>query len=85
MIHDQAFQAQEVADADLGVFFESERDPEAVQMAAFTSKDNLASLRVLETCSFRVVGEATGFANVRGAEIEELVLELTAWPTRWSP
>jgi len=155
-----ALNLREVTDADLGVFFENERDPEAVQMAAFTpkdpedheafsahwtkilsmptviartiesngqvlgtvlsyeesgepevtywigkehwgrgvatralglflsevdtrrpmraraAKDNVASIRVLEKCGFRVVGEATGFANARGAEIEELVLEL---------
>jgi RimJ/RimL family protein N-acetyltransferase len=40
--------------------------------------DNLASIRVLEKCGFVLVGRARGFANARGAEIEELVLELRA-------
>lgn len=43
---------------------------------ARVAKDNLASLRVLEKCGFRVNGAGRGFANARGAEIEELILEL---------
>ena len=38
--------------------------------------DNLASLRVLEKCGFRVVGTDRGFANARGEEIDELILRL---------
>jgi RimJ/RimL family protein N-acetyltransferase len=50
-------------------------------MRARAAKDNVASRRVLEKCGFTVVGEAVGFANARGAEIEELVLELGEdWP-----
>ena len=45
-------------------------------MFARTAKDNVASLRVLEKCGFKVIGEEKGFANARGEEIEELVLEL---------
>jgi RimJ/RimL family protein N-acetyltransferase len=33
-------------------------------------------VRVLEKCGFKVVGEGRGFANARGAEIDELVLRL---------
>jgi RimJ/RimL family protein N-acetyltransferase len=40
--------------------------------------DNAASLRVLEKCGFRVVGEGRGFANARGEETRELVLRLDA-------
>lgn len=150
---------REVADDDLPLFFDNQRDPEAVRMAAFTSKDpedraafdahwtrirarddilirtivvngrvvgsvlsyvmegetevsywisrdywgrgiataalaefltiqttrpiyaraakdNTGSLRVLEKCGFRIIGEDRGFANGRGQEIEEFVLEL---------
>lgn len=35
--------------------------------------DNLGSLRVLEKCGFRRIGEERGFANARGEEIEEFV------------
>jgi RimJ/RimL family protein N-acetyltransferase len=42
---------------------------------ARVAKDNLGSRRVLEKCGFAVIGEAIGFANARGKEIEELVLE----------
>lgn len=44
---------------------------------ARVAKDNPASLRVLEKCGFRITGEAKGFANARGEEIEELFLELS--------
>jgi RimJ/RimL family protein N-acetyltransferase len=44
---------------------------------ARVAKDNVGSLRVLEKCGFTVTGQARGFANARGEEIEELVLELT--------
>lgn len=44
---------------------------------ARVAKDNFGSRRVLEKCGFRVIGEAKGFANARGEEIEELVLELS--------
>ena len=43
---------------------------------AHAAKDNRASIRVLEKCGFRVVGEDRGFANARGEEIEELILRL---------
>ena len=45
---------------------------------ARVAKDNLGSRRVLEKCGFQVIGETKGFANARGEEIEELVLELLA-------
>lgn len=45
-------------------------------LRARAAKDNAASLRVLERCGFRVVGEDRGFAAARGHEIEEFVLEL---------
>jgi RimJ/RimL family protein N-acetyltransferase len=43
---------------------------------ARAAKDNLGSIRVLEKCGFAVVGYERGFANARGAEIEEVVLEV---------
>ncbi len=45
---------------------------------ARVAKDNLGSRRVLEKCGFHVIGEMRGFANARGEEIEELLLELPA-------
>jgi RimJ/RimL family protein N-acetyltransferase len=39
-------------------------------------KDNLASLAVLQKCGFAIVGEDRGFANARGAEVEEYILRL---------
>jgi RimJ/RimL family protein N-acetyltransferase len=43
---------------------------------ARAAKDNVGSIRVLEKCGFRVTGHERGFANARGAEIEEVLLEL---------
>jgi RimJ/RimL family protein N-acetyltransferase len=40
------------------------------------AKDNLGSIRVLEKCGFKVIDETRGFANARGEEIEELILQL---------
>jgi RimJ/RimL family protein N-acetyltransferase len=39
-------------------------------------KDNRASIRVLEKNGFVIVGEDTGYANGRGAEVEEVILRL---------
>ncbi|MCI4371677.1 MAG: GNAT family N-acetyltransferase [Thermoplasmata archaeon] len=40
------------------------------------AKDNLASIRVLEKCGFRLVGSSRDFASARGKEIEEVLMEL---------
>ena len=40
------------------------------------AKDNVASIRVMENCGFRISGYDKGFANARGEEIEEAILEL---------
>ena len=45
---------------------------------ARAAKDNIASLRVLEKCGFTIAGCERGFANARGEEVEEVVLELVA-------
>jgi RimJ/RimL family protein N-acetyltransferase len=44
---------------------------------ARVAKDNLASIRVLEKCKFTIIGEDRGFANARGQEIEEYILQLS--------
>ncbi|MBT2395123.1 GNAT family N-acetyltransferase [Streptomyces sp. ISL-100] len=44
---------------------------------ARAAADNTGSLRVLAKCGFTVTGHDRGFANARGAEIDELVLALT--------
>jgi RimJ/RimL family protein N-acetyltransferase len=46
-------------------------------LRARAAKDNVGSLRVLVKCGFEVIGGATGFANARGQEIEEVVLRLS--------
>jgi RimJ/RimL family protein N-acetyltransferase len=45
---------------------------------ARAAKDNIASLRVLQKCGFTIAGEDRGFANARGAEVEEFILVLGA-------
>mgnify|MGYP001546181743 CR=1 FL=1 len=44
---------------------------------ARAAKDNLASIRVLEKCGFTLSGHDRAYANARGEETEEVVLELT--------
>ncbi|HEX8995672.1 MAG TPA: GNAT family N-acetyltransferase [Ktedonobacterales bacterium] len=44
---------------------------------ARVAKDNRASLRVLEKCGFTILDEDKGFANARGQEIEEWLLQLS--------
>ena len=39
------------------------------------AKDNVASIRVMEKCGFSILGQGKGFANARGAEIEEVILK----------
>jgi RimJ/RimL family protein N-acetyltransferase len=43
---------------------------------ARVAKDNLPSYRVLVKCGFKVISESKGYANARGREIEELLMEL---------
>lgn len=45
-------------------------------MCARVAKDNAGSLRVLQKCGFTIASQAKGFANARGKEIEEWILEL---------
>jgi len=40
--------------------------------------DNVASIRVLQKCGFGIYGRGQGFANGRGAAIEEVLLALWA-------
>ncbi|MFE0700365.1 GNAT family N-acetyltransferase [Streptomyces sp. NPDC058872] len=57
-----------------GLLAEAPERPLLARVAA----DNIGSVRVLEKCGFEVIGEDRGFANARGAEIDELVLRLDA-------
>jgi RimJ/RimL family protein N-acetyltransferase len=70
---DRALWGRGVATAALRAFLEV--DP-IRPLHARAAKDNLGSLRVLEKCGFRAVGEDRGFANARNAEIEECLLLL---------
>lgn len=44
---------------------------------ARAAQDNRGSLRVLEKCGFTIVDEGRGFANARGQEIAEWLLQLS--------
>jgi RimJ/RimL family protein N-acetyltransferase len=46
-------------------------------MYARVAKDHRASLRVLVECGFTIINEDKGFANARGQEIEERLLQLS--------
>ena len=45
-------------------------------LRARAAADNAGSIRVLEKCGFIVVGADRGYANARGAEIDEVLLTL---------
>ncbi len=45
---------------------------------AHAAKDNLASIRVLEHCGFKLYEEDVYFSHARGAEIPEVLLKLDA-------
>ena len=65
-----------LASAALAAFLEHVNP--ARPMRARVAKDNPASLRVLQKCGFRIVGEDRGYAHARGAETEEYLLLLGA-------
>lgn len=44
---------------------------------ARAASDNAGSIRVLEKAGFRVIGTEVAFAQARGAEIEETILQLS--------
>ncbi len=50
------------------------RQIETRPLYARVAKDNIGSRRVLEKCGFTITGEDKGFAEGRGAEIEEYIL-----------
>ena len=43
---------------------------------ARAATDNIGSIKVLQKCSFKIIGKDKGFANSRGAETEEYILRL---------
>lgn len=66
------FWGRGIATAALRAFLRQEtRRPLHARAAA----DNTASIHVLEKCGFVLVGHERGFANARGAEIDEVLLE----------
>lgn len=70
---DRAHWGRGVATAALrGLLAEVPERPLYARAAA----DNEGSLRVLHKCGFRVTARARGFANARGEEIDEFVLQL---------
>jgi len=70
---DRAYWGRGVATAALrGLLAEVPERPLYARAAA----DNTGSRRVLEKCGFRFAAEASGYANARGEEIDEVVLTL---------
>lgn len=59
-----------IATAALDKFLEEQTERPIFARAA---KDNVGSIRVLEKCGFEHVRDERGFANARGAEIDEVV------------
>ena len=63
-----------IASAALEQFLEVQTDR---PLLARVAKDNIGSVRVLEKCGFAVIGEDKGFANARGEEVEEFIMQLS--------
>lgn len=42
----------------------------------YVVKHNIASIRVLEKCGFKITGEARGFPDEHGRQVEEFILTL---------
>jgi RimJ/RimL family protein N-acetyltransferase len=57
----------------LAAFLEIQK---ARPLYARAAKDNVASIRVLEKCGFQTSGHDKFYANARGQEIEEVILQL---------
>ena len=45
---------------------------------ARAAKDNIGSVKVLQKCDFKIIGEDKGFAQGRGEETEEYLFRLDA-------
>ncbi|MDQ4044963.1 MAG: GNAT family N-acetyltransferase [Chloroflexota bacterium] len=69
----KSFWGQGIATKALAAFLTHETTR---PLHARAAKDNIGSIRVLQKCGFTITGEDRGFANARGEEIEEYVLEL---------
>lgn len=67
------FWGRGIATQALALFLTEE---ETRPLFARVVKDNVGSLRVLQKCGFVIIGEDSGFANAREAEVEEFVLAL---------
>lgn len=68
---DRAYWGQGVATRALADFLEHVQKKRPIHGRA--AKDNLGSIRVLEKCGFKKIGEDKGFANARGEEIFEII------------
>lgn len=70
----QAFWGRGIATRALTAFLADANRTRPIYARA--AKDNIGSLRVLAKCGFTIVSEDKGYANARGAEVEEYVLAL---------
>lgn len=70
---DREFWGRGFATQALSLFL---REVTSRPLYASAAKDNVGSLRVLEKCGFQIIGIERGYANARGEEIDEVMLEL---------
>jgi RimJ/RimL family protein N-acetyltransferase len=70
---DRAYWGRGLATAALRELLDEVRERPLYARAA---TDNAGSRRVLEKCGFRLTARASGYANARGEEIDEVVLTL---------
>jgi RimJ/RimL family protein N-acetyltransferase len=69
----KAYWGKGIATQALSLFLEQiKRRP----LYAHVAKHNIASIRVLEKCGFKICGQEIGFPDADGNEVEEVILEL---------
>lgn len=69
------FWGKGIATRGLAVFLER---VEERPLYAYAAKHNIASIRVLEKCGFRQIGEEKEFSQVDGENVEDVIMMLRA-------
>lgn len=71
---------KEIESSDLDTFYEQQLEMLRLvvdrPIFARAASDNVASIRVLQKCDFKIIGKNKDFANGRGEDTDEYILRL---------